>query len=252
MLQKVEGIIIRTSDYGETNKIITIFTRELGKIGVMARGAKKPKSRLSSISQLFIYGTFLYQKSSGLGTLQQGEIISTFRDVRNDLIRTSYASYIIELIDKLTEEKERNPYLFELLLQALQNINDEVDPEIITRIVEMKMLAVAGIKPELDRCANCKRQEGNFAFSIKEGGLLCEKCYNLDPHVIMISGATVKLLRLFFYFDLRRLGTISVKKETKEQLSQVISAYYEQYSGITLKSKRFLEQLDKMNYEFDK
>ncbi|MGE0992705.1 DNA repair protein RecO, partial [Bacillus sp. GMa5/2] len=77
MFQKVEGIVIRTTDYGETNKIVTIFSRELGKISAMARGAKKPKSRLASVSQLMTHGHFLIQMGSGLGTLQQGEIIST-------------------------------------------------------------------------------------------------------------------------------------------------------------------------------
>ncbi len=65
LMKKVEGIIIRTTDYGETNKVVTIFTKEFGKLGVMARGAKKPKSRLSSASQLFMYGVFVIQTSSG-------------------------------------------------------------------------------------------------------------------------------------------------------------------------------------------
>ena len=79
MLQKCEGIVLRTTDYGETNKIVTLYTREWGKIGVMARGAKKPKSRLSAITQPFTYGYFLLQKGSGLGNLQQGEIIAPLR-----------------------------------------------------------------------------------------------------------------------------------------------------------------------------
>ena len=79
MLQKCEGIVIRTTDYGETNKIVTLYTREWGKIGVMARGAKKPNSRLSAITQLFTYGYFLLQNGRGLGSMQQGEIITPLR-----------------------------------------------------------------------------------------------------------------------------------------------------------------------------
>ncbi|MGV3465922.1 MAG: DNA repair protein RecO, partial [Heyndrickxia sp.] len=82
MLQKCEGIVIRTHDYGESNKIINVYTREFGKLGIMARGAKKPNSRLSAVSQLFTYGYFLVQTGNGLGTLQQGEMISSMRSIR--------------------------------------------------------------------------------------------------------------------------------------------------------------------------
>ncbi|MFV8826689.1 DNA repair protein RecO [Alkalihalobacterium sp. APHAB7] len=248
MFQKVEGIVIRTSDYGESNKIVTLFTREMGKIGVMARGAKKPKSRLAAVSQLFIYGTFLVQKSSGLGTLQQGEIIQSYREVRNDLLRASYASYIVELTDKLTNDRERNPFLFELLMQTLHYIDEEVDPEILVRLYEVKMLFVAGIGPQLNNCASCGSVDGEFSFSIGEGGFLCHRCSAKDPYRLKISPGTIKLLRLFYHFDLNRLGNISVKKETKQELKQVLNSYYDEYSGLRLKSRSFLDQLEKMNW----
>lgn len=107
MLIKSEGIVLRTTDYGETNKIVTLLTREHGKIGVMARGAKKSNSRLSAISQPFLYGTFLIQSSTGLGTLQQGEMIESMRAIREDLFLTAYAAYMTELMDKGTEEKSQ-------------------------------------------------------------------------------------------------------------------------------------------------
>lgn len=247
MLQKAEGIVIRTIDYGESNKIITLLTREFGKIGVMARGAKKPKSRLTSISQLFGHGYFLFYKSTGLATLQQGEIIESFREVRNDLFRASYASYVVELTDKLTEERQPHPALFDLLQKTLHYIDEGIDSEILTRIFEVKMFIVAGIQPELHQCASCGQVEGEFSFSIKEAGFLCHRCYFKDPHLLRISPATIRLLRLFSTINLDKLGAISVKKETKKELATVISSYYDTYSGIQLKSKRFLEQLERMD-----
>lgn len=244
MLQKCEGIVIRSTDYGETNKIITLYTRELGKVGVMARGAKKPNSRLTSITQLFTYGTFLFQKSSGLGSLQQGETIHSLRSIREDIFQTAYASYIAELLDKSTENHERNPFLFELLLQTFTYLDEEVDPDILLHIFEMKILPVLGLRPQLDCCTNCGQKDGTFHFSIREGGFLCHRCFEIDPYRLQIAPTTVKLLRLFFYFDLNRLGNISVKQETKNELKLVIDAYYHEYSGLTIKSKRFLDQLD--------
>lgn len=244
MLEKCEGIVIRTTDYAETNKIVTLYTREWGKVGVMARGAKKPNSRLTAITQLFTYGHFLIQRGRGLGSLQQGEMISSMRSIREDIFLTAYASYIIDLTDKSTEEKKPNPYLFELLLQTLQYMNEGYDLDILVNIYEMKILNVLGLNPILDQCANCGNTEGNFSFSIREGGLLCHRCLEKDPYHLKISPATVRLLRLFYLLDLSRLGNISVKPETKAELKKVINAYYEEYSGLYLKTKKFLDQLD--------
>lgn len=245
-MQKVEGIVIRTIDYGESNKIITLYTKELGKIGVMSRGAKKPKSRLAAASQLFMHGTFLIQTGQGLGTLNQADIENSFREIRNDLIRAAYATYILELTDKLTEEKVRNPVLFHLLYQTLYYSNELMDADVLSKIFEMKMLAVGGIKPELDQCVVCGSTEVPSAFSVKEAGFLCGRCVYKDERAFRITTQAARLLRLFYYVDLDRLGQISLKQETKKELQTIISAYYDEYSGLRLKSKRFLEQLDRM------
>ncbi len=246
-MQKCEGIVIRRIDYGENNKIITLYTREWGKIGVMARGANKANSRFSAVTQLFYYGYFLVQTSSGLGSLSQGESISSFRHIREDLVATAYASYIVELLDKGTDEKKVNPYLFELLYQVLNHIDEGYDPEVITMVFEWKMLGVLGIPPILDRCVNCGETEGEFSFSVREGGFLCHRCSHIDPYRLPLSANVVKLLRLFYYFDLAKLGKISLKEETKQELRRLIDLYYDTYSGITLKSKKFLKQLNKLD-----
>ncbi|EIJ78911.1 DNA repair protein RecO [Bacillus methanolicus PB1] len=246
MLQKCEGIVLRTIDYGETNKVVTLFTREWGKIGVMARGAKKTNSRLSAVTQIFTYGYFLIQKSRGLGSLQQGEIISSMRSIREDIFLTAYASCIVELTDKSTEDNKPNSYHFELLLEILKFINEGYDLDILMNIYEMKMLNSLGLYPELNHCAICGSTDGHFSFSIREGGFICHRCLEKDPYAFKISAATAKLLRLFYYFDISRLGNISVKPETKVELKKVISAYYDEYSGLQLKTKKFLHQIDKM------
>ncbi len=244
MLQKCEGIVIRTTDYGETNKVVTLYTREWGKMGVMARGAKKPNSRLSAITQLFTHGNYLVQTGSGLGSLQQGEMISSMRSIREDIFKTAYSSYIVELLEKSVEDKKPNPYLFELLYQTLHYLNEGYDHDVMMNIFEMKMLNVLGLNPTLDQCSVCASTDGQFSFSIREGGLICHRCLAKDPYHLKLSPAAVRLLRLFYFFDLSRLGTISVKPETKAELKKVISAYYEEYSGLHLKTKRFLDSME--------
>lgn len=245
MLQKCEGIVIRSTDYGESNKVVTIYTREWGKIGVMARGAKKPKSRLSAITQLFTHGYFLVQKGTGLSGLQQGEMVTSMRSIHEDIFLTAYASYVVELLDKSTEDQKVNPFLFELLYQTLHFLNEGYDPEILVDIFEMKMLNVLGLHPILNQCSVCGRTDGSFSFSIREGGFICHRCLDKDPYHLKLHPATVKLLRLFYSINLSRLGNISVKDETKQEIKKVISTYYDEYSGLHLKSKKFLKSIDR-------
>jgi DNA repair protein RecO (recombination protein O) len=249
LLQKAEGIVIKSVDYGESNKITTLFTREFGKIGVMARGAKKTKSRLSSASQLFTCGIFLFHKSSGLGTLQQAEMTNSFKDIRADIVKTAYAAYIVELLDKCTDEKKRNPFVYEHLYQTIYLMDEGIDPQILKFIFDMKMLILLGIQPHVNGCKQCGTLENIVSFSMKESGLLCNQCTRIDPRAYKISAHAARLLRIFYYVDLNRLGNVSVKKETKIELENILDAYYEEYSGIRLKSKKFLSQIESFQTE---
>ncbi|MDW0108976.1 DNA repair protein RecO [Sporosarcina aquimarina] len=245
MMNKWEGIVLRTMPYGETNKIVTILTKEAGKLTAMARGAKKPASRLSSITQVFLYGSFLLRTGKGMGTLEQGEPINSMRHIREDLEATSYSSYIVELIDKLTEDGERSTGIFDLLHDALHAINEGYDPEAISLFVEWKMLRVAGIHPILHQCASCGAVEGEFAFSFQEIGFLCHRCFHTDPYLVRISPSQLKLIRTFANVPITQVGTLNLKKPTKQFMKKIVRQIYDEQVGLRLKSLLFLDQLDR-------
>lgn len=248
MIGKAEGIVVRTTDYGEANKIVTVYTREAGKISLMARGAKKTKSRFTAVSQPFTYGYFLYHASSGMGSLQQGELISSFRTIREDLAKTAYAVYLMELLDRLTEDKEANGYLFDMLLHALKWIEEGKDPDIIARLFEMKMLYVAGCHPQFNACMSCGVHDAPFYFSVVENGLICPACTRDDRSLMAVGPGTVKLLRMFQHIHMPQLGNINVKLETKQQLRHIMYALLEDCTGLYLKSRRFLDQLENLGF----
>ncbi|MFJ8063041.1 DNA repair protein RecO [Psychrobacillus sp. NPDC096426] len=245
MLQKVEGIVLRTSSYGETDKIVTIFSRELGKRAAMARGAKKPTSRLSSISQPFTYGYFLIQQGRGMGTLQQGEIIDSMRSIREDIFTTAYASFIMELVDKLIDDEYPKPQIFTILQEAMEAISEEYDPEAISLFVEWKMLPIAGIYPVLHQCANCGATDGEFAFSFAQIGFLCHRCFSVDPYLIRLTPAQVKLIRTFYTVPISQVGKLTLKKETKGFIKKIVRTIYNEQVGVRLKSQGFLDQMEK-------
>lgn len=243
-MRNIQGIVIRNQDYGETHKLVTIFSKELGKITAIARGAKKTRSRMSSVTQLFTQGEYLIYLSKGLSTLQQGQIINSYRHIGEDIEKTAYAAYIIELTDKLTDDKERDPFIYDQLVLTLQWINDETDFLVPVMMYELKLFRKGGFSPVLDKCVRCSSVEFPFAFSIEEGGLLCNRCRYLDNNAVGLGDSFVKLINTLQKVGLERVGNISIKRENVRLLRNLLDEYYDKYGGFLLKSKRFLAQID--------
>ena len=246
MLHKWEGIVLKARAYGESNKIVTLMTQEAGKVACMARGAKKPTSRLAGITQPFMHGAFLVQRTTGMGTLQQGEHYHAMRTLQTDIVATAYASYIAELVDKLVEEGKPEPFAYEVLKQALLAIEEGYDPEAITLFVDWKMLPYAGVQPILHACAGCGAVEGEFAFSFSQGGFLCHRCYHLDPYIIRLTPVQLKLIRMFYAMPIDQIGgKLELKPQTKSFIKKIVTTIYEEQTGIRLKSRSFIEQLER-------
>ncbi|WNR46393.1 DNA repair protein RecO [Paenibacillus roseipurpureus] len=248
MLQSVQGIVIRSMDYGEGNKIIRLFTPELGKVGIMARGAKKLKSKHGAVTQLFTYGDFVFFKQRGqMGSLNGAEIIEAHHALREDLHKSAYASYLAEMTDRMLADEEGNAFLFEQLRAGLMAIEEDKDMQIITHLYEMKMFDLAGYLPVTDACVSCGETAGLTTFSPTLGGTLCLRCRHKDPSTIPIGEGTYKLLRLFPRMDMRRLGSVQVKEETKAQLKLCMRTYMDVHIGVQWKSRGFIEQMEKYN-----
>jgi len=252
-MKKVEGIVLRTVDYGENNKIITLLSAHYGKVAVMARGARKPQSPLRAVSQPFTYGSYLLMiGDKGMGTAAQAEVLDSFREIREDLIKSAYAAYLAELADRFTEEREPSQGMFLLLHTLFTYIADGKDPEVLARLCEVKVLDLAGIRPELHQCAHCGRPlQTSIRFSLALGGPLCGECHGADERAVWMKPVTLKLLQTFQMMDVRRLGEISVGPDVKRQLNKVLRGYLDEYSGVQLRSRSFLEQLHKYELEIE-
>jgi len=246
VLEKFSGVIIKTQDYSETHKIVTIFSKKIGKFSAIAKGAKKPRSRMAAVTQPFVYGEFLVYVSKRLSTLQQGEIIHSFRSIREDIIKTAYAAYLAELTDKLVDSHSPVYFLYEQFYQTLCWIAENEDVDIPVMMYELKLYKYGGFAPVLEHCVNCKGNKLPFHFSVQEGGFLCQQCSAIDPNAVRLSDTVAKLLYIFLNVGINQVGKISVKSKNKQLIRQLLDTYYEHYGGYFLKSRKFLNQLDKL------
>ncbi|GGF78198.1 DNA repair protein RecO [Paenibacillus albidus] len=250
MLHRVEGIVIRSMDYGEGNAIITLCTENAGKVGVLVRGAKKVKSRHAALIQLFTVGEFVFfRNNGGLGTLNAGEITKSHHPLRQDLIKAAYASYACELLDRVLHDEETGNFWFRQLTACLNALEEDKEPGIIINVYEMKILQAAGYGPELDACVVCgaDKPDDQLRVSARLGGVLCRSCKHQDPPAMEITPRALKLLRVFARLDLTRLGNVDVKAETQAELKKIMRAFMDHQLGLKLKSQSFLDQLDKYN-----
>lgn len=248
MLYRIEGIVIRSIDYGESSKIITLCTKLHGKVGVFVRGAKKARSRHVAATQLFTYGEFVFFRGMGhLGTLNSCEILESNRLLREQLHLTAYASYVVELMDKALQDEEADGLMFEQLHAYLQAIAKGKDVQVTTHLFEMKLCQRIGVAPQLYVCVTCGKKENIVAFSWWLGGALCESC---KPHGLARGITNLRILVLLQRFertDLCRLGDITLKPTTKFQLRTCMGGYMDKHVNIRLKSLQFLQQMEKYN-----
>lgn len=245
----MQGVVIRTQDYGESNKIITLFSNKLGKFTAMARGAKKPKSRMAAVTQPFIYGEYVVYVRKGLSTIEQGSIAHSMREIREDIEKTAYASYVLELTDKLVEQKKPNAYLYNELFHTLRWIARRDEYMIPALMYELKLYDVGGFAPTLHTCVRCGSTSLPYYFSVAEGGVLCQVCQTYDPHAIRLEGKLAQILHAFQQVSIERIGNVSLKQQNKDLFRLLLDQYYDTYGSYAIKTKRFIRQLDQLKDE---
>ncbi len=240
MIEKVEGIILNVHDYSESSKILNVLTPQHGLIGVIAKGCRSLKSDLRSVTEKLIYGHFnLYYKPGKLSVLISVDIINSFKKIRKDIIKISYATFLLELTGQVVKQNN-NKKIYELLISSLIKIDEGLDPMVITNLLQLKYLDYLGVSPVLDKCANCGKTTSIISLSIIKGGYICRRCRTSEP---LLSQKTIKMMRMFYYVDIAKITKIDLSNQIKREINNFLDIYYDEYTGLYLKSKIFLNNL---------
>lgn len=176
--QRVEAVVLRHSDWGETDRLLVLFTREKGKIRAIAKGVRRIRSRKAGHLEPFTRSSLQLALGQDFWLVTQAETVACYPALLEDLLRTGYAAYMIELVDRFTMEEGQNVSLYTLLADTLQRIAEEPDPFLAVRYGEMRMLELFGFRPELFNCVQCGKaiQAEDQFFSAEMGGALCPGC----------------------------------------------------------------------------
>jgi DNA repair protein RecO (recombination protein O) len=226
---RAEAVVLRHSNWGEADRILTLYTREQGKLRVIAKGARKIRSRKAGHLEPFTHITLQLAKSRDLPIITQVETVNPFMQLHEDLTLTGYASYVLELLDRFAYDQEGgSPALFELLIDTLARLCAPVDVVIVVRYYEMRLLDYLGFRPQLFECANCRDpiQPVNQYFSPSAGGAICPKCGNGLPGLWPVSLEALKYLRHFQRSNYTQATRASIPLENQKEIETLMQAYF--------------------------
>lgn len=242
---RTEAIILRRSDFGEADRLLTLFSPDLGKFRAVAKGARKPQSRKTGHVELFSRTRFLIAEGQNLDIITQAELIAAYPQFRDDLVRATYASYLVELLDRFTVDKDPHPDIYRLLASTLDALTTADDLLLLARYYELRLLSLTGFQPRLFDCVSCGEpiREQDQLFSAELGGLLCPNCRTADRKAQPVSAAAVKVLRYLQTRPWETVQALQLRPALLHELERVMHFYLTYILERDLKSVDFLHRL---------
>lgn len=234
------GLVLFSRNYKEKDKLVKIFTESFGKRMFFVKNFGKSQfaSSLQPFTATKVVGVINDSGFSFIDDLSEPVI---FSHLSEDIFANAHASYMIALADAAIPDNHYDPSLYAFLLKALELMNQGFDQEIITNIFELQVLNRFGVSLNLSECAFCHQTTGPFDFSYKYSGCLCPNHYNEDLRRSHLDPNVLYLCAHFQEISFDELEKISIRPEMKAKIRQFIDGIYEEYVGIQLKAKKFLD-----------
>ena len=223
---KVNGIVIAENNMGDFDKMLTILTPNLGKIGCSAKGSRRPKSLLLSGTQFLCFGEYMLFKGSDHYTMNSCETIELFYNIRTDLDKLTYASYITKIINDVTTENQNSFNTLKLFLNTLYMISEtDKDLDFITSVFKLRMLKILGFAPNIRECTCCKSKENLTHFSIIDNGFKCSACSKQDTGSINMSDATKNAIMYIMSADPKKIFSFELSENCMKELELIANIY---------------------------
>lgn len=237
-----QGLVLYNRNFREDDKLVKIFTEQAGKRMFFVKHAGK--SKLAPVIQPLTAANLLMKiNDDGLSYIEDYQDVVTYHRINEDLFIMAYASYVSALADASLQDNQPDPALFAFLQKTLELMNNGLDYEVLTNIFEIQILSRFGVSLNFHDCAFCHRMGLPFDFSFKYSGVLCPDHYHQDERRCHLNPNLPFLLDQFQAVRFSELETISLKSDIKKQLRDFIDLLYDEYVGIHLKSKKFIDSL---------
>lgn len=221
-LYKDEGIVLKTAKLGEADRIVTFFTRENGKLRAVAKGIRKTKSRFGGRLEPFTRVQLGVYRGRNLDTVTSADIVTSFKEVRDDYARLTSAAALVELVEKITPEREHSFSTYALLLSGLEALASDRGATVVPAFL-VKLLSISGYHPQLSVCAGCDEPRALEGFSAALGGAVCNDCGRDQQDALRMPGDRIALLGRLLASDFGQ----QADPEVTMQLTRALKHYAE-------------------------
>jgi len=248
---KTPAFVVHFLNYGESDRIVTFFTRDFGKIKGIAKGARRSRKRFSNAIEPFSHSLLLFSRrdENTLAVIENCDVINHYPAIRSDLGRTMTASYLVELVDRFTAEGKRSLGTFQLLEDFLGLLEGGNGPEETARFFELRLLRLSGYEPVLERCVACDRpldESGGVLFDAARGGVRCPRCDRNDQGGIPVSTGTIKTLLMGGQMEPALIGRLVLSENALRESSQILRHFIRHILGREPRSLQVLDEIKKM------
>jgi len=249
-ITKTEALVLKSMKFGDTSRIATLYTKDHGKIKVIAKGIRKPQSRLAGTLETFshIQIVFYKKQTTEIYLLSQSEVLKSYQSLSRSLTRYTFASAVLELLDRLVTGEESNPELFHhtrMILSFMERCPEEAVEKSFC-FFTLKLAELLGYKPKFDRCVICNKHfEAEFIlFSPEKGGIICNTCVRADQPYLRLSGDSIFSVFKLLSVKTEDLNTYNIPKEHLREISNAILTLLDYHTGRgkDLKSLEFLKK----------
>ncbi|MEE8363104.1 MAG: DNA repair protein RecO [Dehalococcoidia bacterium] len=241
-----EAVVLRHSDLGEADRLLTLLTPARGILRATARGARRPTSKLGGHLDLLCYASLSVHEGRSLHTITQADTISAFREMRRDIGRLSHGLYLAELAGGFSVEDAPAPAVFRLLVNALGWLESADSPDLLVRWFELRLLSLTGFRPELYACVECSSalEAEDHVFSPERGGIVCPACRGTGSDVLLPAAVpTIKVLRYLDRNDYATVAGLQVDDEERRPVERLLRGHLHAVLDRSPRSAAFLDEV---------
>jgi DNA repair protein RecO (recombination protein O) len=245
-ITKLEAVVISHRDFGEADRFIRLFSRELGKMDAIAKGIRKARSRKAAHLEPFTHVALVLARGQSAWIITQADMLTAFNAIRDDLKKTAQAAYVVELADRLTAQDQVDSAVFRLVLETLKRLDQLADPFNALCHYELHLLNLTGFRPEFFKCVGCGReiQPQDQFFSARLGGVLCPQCGSGVEDFERLGLSALRYLRHFSRSAYTESARVNVPEPARKEMHHMISAHIRYMTEHRLNSPDFLNHLN--------
>ncbi len=243
-----QAIVLHTTDYAESDRIVSLYSRDFGKLRGIAKGAKKSLRRFGSSLEPFTHNqvTFFDRDTHGLVRLERCQIVRAYPEIAADVKKLVLGSYLLELVDTLTAEKEKHPEIFDLLQFFTELLIGKDFREELLRLFELRLFCYLGYQPQFQQCMLCRGQfdlQESYKFSVQRGGIVCPRCQGQVPELLPLSNGTIRLFQQAQGLDFAKLSRLYFSQTAHDESRRIFGRFLEFHIGHRPRSLEIMGQL---------